>query len=103
MAANQAGFRESGAMGLTAAKDGSTSPMVAVRSAGLSFDSIIGYQADNGRLVSLVDEQYLRALVKIANQRFEINSARIQRFRDHLLKDIRPAKRAVAASTGPLE
>jgi tRNA wybutosine-synthesizing protein 3 len=73
-------------MGLAPSKDGSTSPMIAVRSAGLSFDSIIGYQASDGRLISLVDERYLVTLLRIANQRFQTNTERIGRFRDQLNK-----------------
>ena len=79
-AANQAGFRESGALGLTAAKDGTTCPVVAVRSAGLSFDSIIGFEASDGRIVSLVDEHYLEILFKLGNERFKANKERIGRF-----------------------
>ena len=73
-------------MGLTPSKDGTTSPMVAVRSAGLSFDSIIGYQSMHGGLVSLVDEAYLHVLMRIANQRFQTNTERISRFGDVLNK-----------------
>jgi tRNA wybutosine-synthesizing protein 3 len=60
--------------------------MVAVRSAGLSFDSIIGYQSEDGRLVSLVDEEYLHVLMRIANQRFQTNTERISKFRGLLNK-----------------
>jgi tRNA wybutosine-synthesizing protein 3 len=83
-AASQAGFRESGAVGIAPAKDGSTSPMVAVRSAGFSFDSIVGFQADDGRIVSLVDEGYLHVLLGLSNERFKTNSERIGRFQTHL-------------------
>jgi tRNA wybutosine-synthesizing protein 3 len=60
--------------------------MVAVRSAGYSFDSIIGYQDGEGRNITLVDENYLRTLVDIANERFKINTDRISRFRNALLE-----------------
>jgi tRNA wybutosine-synthesizing protein 3 len=58
--------------------------MVAVRSTGYSFDSIIGYHNDQGRNVPLVDERYLKTLLAIANDRFRINTERIARFRNAL-------------------
>jgi tRNA wybutosine-synthesizing protein 3 len=85
-AALTAGFRESGAVSLGAAKTGESNPMVAVRSAGYSFDSIIGYQDSDGSNVALVDERYLQTLVTIANERFKINVDRITRFRKALLE-----------------
>jgi tRNA wybutosine-synthesizing protein 3 len=59
--------------------------MVAVRSAGYSFDSIIGYQDETGHNIPLVDEKYLRTLVAIANDRFRINVERIARFQNALM------------------
>ncbi|KAF2810003.1 uncharacterized protein BDZ99DRAFT_387710 [Mytilinidion resinicola] len=82
-AANTAAFRESGAMGFTSVQ-GETNPMVAVRSAGFSFDSIIGYQDSSGSNVAFVGEDYLRMMVGLANERFQINSDRILRFRNAL-------------------
>ncbi|QDS70533.1 hypothetical protein FKW77_010335 [Venturia effusa] len=79
-AASSAGFRESGAMGLSPGVDGSLTPMVAVRSTGLGFDSIIGYQHDDGSITSLVPEDYLELLVNTANERFKTNRERIERF-----------------------
>lgn len=64
--------------------------MVAVRSTGYSFDSIIGYQNGHGQNIALVDEKYLRILVDIANDRFRINSERIARFRDKLMEIYHP-------------
>jgi tRNA wybutosine-synthesizing protein 3 len=85
-AALSAGFRESGAMSLSAAKGGDSNPMVAVRSTGYSFDSIIGYQDGSGGNIALVDEKYLQTLLAIANDRFRINTERIARFRKALMK-----------------
>ncbi|KAF2499584.1 hypothetical protein BU16DRAFT_535917 [Lophium mytilinum] len=82
-AANTAAFRESGAMGFNSVQ-GETNPMVAIRSAGFSFDSIIGYQDPSGCNVAFIDEDYLRMMVGLANERFQINSDRILRFRDAL-------------------
>lgn len=80
-AASGAGFRESGAMGLSCSVDGNVTPMVAVRSTGLGFDSIIGYQSADGNINSLVTEEYLELLVNTANERFKTNTERIERFR----------------------
>ncbi|KAF2872980.1 methyltransferase TYW3-domain-containing protein [Massariosphaeria phaeospora] len=89
-AALNAGFRESGAVSLST-KDGDiTNPMVAVRSTGYSFDSIIGYHNDHGQNIALVDENHIRMLVEIANERFKINIDRISRFRSLLLEQYRP-------------
>ncbi|OCK79760.1 hypothetical protein K432DRAFT_435162 [Lepidopterella palustris CBS 459.81] len=85
-AALGAGFRESGAVSLSSCGPAETHhPMVAVRSAGLSFDAIIGYQNPDDSCISMVDEGYLRTLVGLANERFNINTERVQRFRTALL------------------
>ncbi|KZF20936.1 hypothetical protein L228DRAFT_232583 [Xylona heveae TC161] len=87
-AALQAGFRESGAMSLEGAESMSTTPMVAVRSIGLMFDSIIGFATnDDGaeHIRVTVSDEHLRMLVDLANERFRINQERIQRFRTLLL------------------
>ena len=86
-----AGFRESGAVSLGSSKSGEAKPVVAIRSTGYSFDSIIGYQDDEGRNISLVDEGHLITLVCIANERFKINLERIARFRTQLLDSYQPA------------
>lgn len=86
-----AGFRESGAVSLGSSKSGEANPVVAIRSTGYSFDSIIGYQNDEGRNISLIDEGHLRTLVCIANERFKINLERIARFRTQLLDSYQPA------------
>ena len=86
-----AGFRESGAVSLGSSKSGEANPVVAIRSTGYSFDSIIGYQDNEGRNISLVDGEHLRTLVCIANERFKINLERIARFRTQLLGSCQPA------------
>lgn len=85
-AALSAGFRESGAVSLAPSKNGDIHPIAAVRSTGYSFDSIIGYHSNSSQNVALVDEEYLRTLVRIANERFQINTERIARFRTALLQ-----------------
>ena len=94
-AAINAGFRESGVQSLKNLNDGNASPMVAVRTAGLGFESLIGFldegmgdgeESDgSGELLSLVDERYLELLLELANERFAANEDRIERFRDGLV------------------
>jgi len=66
--------------------------MVAIRSGGLAFDSLVGYQK-NGLRTRLVGPEYEGLLVGMANERFGENSKRITKFREAL-------KEAIA---GPLE
>lgn len=94
-----AGFRESGAVSLGSSKNGEANPVVAIRSAGYSFDSIIGYQDDEGRDVSLITEGHLRTLVCIANERFKINLERIARFRTQLLGSYQSASSSTIGSS----
>jgi tRNA wybutosine-synthesizing protein 3 len=100
-AALSAGFRESGAVSLSATKTGESTPMVAVRSTGYSFDSIIGYQDQHSRNVPLVDEIYLRTLLAIANDRFRINMERIARFQNALITAFKPLASLSGASSKP--
>ncbi|KAI9786424.1 MAG: hypothetical protein M1839_006884 [Geoglossum umbratile] len=85
-AALQAGFRESGAINITSNSEGETTPIIAVRSMGLAFDSVIGYLHDSSDsaptspIFSSVGEPYLRSLVAIGNIRFQENTRRIKRF-----------------------
>ncbi|KAJ5699079.1 hypothetical protein N7462_001084 [Penicillium macrosclerotiorum] len=91
-AASASGFRESGLQGLRCL-DSDTSPIVAVRSAGLSFESVIGYCDDNDddqsteapTIHSLVTEEYLELLIAMSDERFAINIERKERFRTMLL------------------
>lgn len=96
-----AGFRESGAVSLGSSKMGEANPVVAIRSTGYSFDSIIGYQDENGHNVSLIDESHLRILVCIANERFKINVERIARFRAQLLGSYQPTSASMSAASRP--
>ncbi|KAH8811398.1 methyltransferase TYW3-domain-containing protein [Xylogone sp. PMI_703] len=90
-AALQAGFRESGAINLTSPSPSSSSgpaainPIVAVRSMGLSLESIIGFHHED-RDICMVPEWQLRNLVEISNQRFVENEKRIERFRELLIR-----------------
>ncbi|KAJ8609573.1 hypothetical protein MRB53_039024 [Persea americana] len=86
-AAQQAGFRESGVSSL------SHTPMVAVRSTGLAFDSIIGVLAcgadEDEHPQAIVNEEYLRFVTSIANARFAVNKSRIDRFQHMLARNNR--------------
>jgi tRNA wybutosine-synthesizing protein 3 len=87
-AALQAGFRESGATNLISAKKEPATPMVAVRSMGLAFESFVGYGHESTTPpICMVSEETLECLVDIANKRFKENTERIDRFR-RLLKNL---------------
>lgn len=59
-------------------------PMVAVRSMGLSFESLIGVVDGSGRARAIVSPEYLEMLVRIGNERFVENSKRIGRLLEAL-------------------
>ncbi|PWY90512.1 hypothetical protein BO94DRAFT_545249 [Aspergillus sclerotioniger CBS 115572] len=93
-AASTSGFRESGLQSLRcleADDNDGPSPIVAVRSAGLSLESVIGYCEENDDdyqepvIHSLVTEEFLEMLVAISNERFSVNCERKERFRANLL------------------
>jgi tRNA wybutosine-synthesizing protein 3 len=67
-------------MNLPTSVNDESSLMVGIRSMGLSFDSIIGYQDLEGQLRSIVDDQYVYNMLSIANDRFKTNTERIRRF-----------------------
>lgn len=78
-----ASFRESGAVSLLPVSPSSSSaalPMVAVRSMGLGFESLLGY--DDGRRVLIVSPGYLDTLMAIGHERFAENTKRIRRFEE---------------------
>lgn len=89
--ASASGFRESGLQSLRCLEgDAGPSPIVAVRSAGLQFESVIGYcdeDADSEEPVirSLVTEEYLAMLIAMSDERFKVNSERRERFRATML------------------
>ena len=96
-AAINAGFRESGVQSLKNLEDTNAFPMVAIRTAGLAFESLIGVilsrtLAENEgeevevHVTKIVSEAYLELLVIIANERFKINAERMRRFEHDLFK-----------------
>lgn len=59
--------------------------MVAVRSMGLSFESLVGVErGEDGVRRTIVSSEYLSMLVRISHERFVENSKRIERFRKAL-------------------
>ncbi|KKK23128.1 hypothetical protein P175DRAFT_0495258 [Aspergillus ochraceoroseus IBT 24754] len=115
-AASSSGFRESGLQSLRCLEtDEGPSPIIAVRSAGLSLESVIGYCDDNDDndnddddgsgteevvIRSLVTEEYLQMLVAISNERFSINMERKERFRTALLSSCFPHSANTAKAKG---
>lgn len=87
-AAINSGFRESGVQSLKNLDDVNAFPMVAVRTSGLAFESLIGCCEDRDdrgeRLKPLVSEHYLGMLLRIGNERFATNRERVARFEDVL-------------------
>ncbi|KAH0491656.1 hypothetical protein TgHK011_003077 [Trichoderma gracile] len=77
----QAGFRESGAINITLPSSEQPTPMVAVRSMGLSLESLVGYQDLDGQRRRIVPAGYFKMLLQISNERFVENTKRIERFR----------------------
>ncbi|KAJ5720018.1 hypothetical protein N7493_006896 [Penicillium malachiteum] len=98
-AASASGFRESGLQGLRCLEgEEGPSPVVAVRSSGLSLESVIGYCDDEDGTVedpvihSLVTEEYLDMLIAMSNERFSVNVERRERFRVGLLDACTPGQ-----------
>ena len=84
-----AGFRESGVQSLKALDDPNASPMVAIRTAGLGFSSVVGmlrHVADREGpcMVPLVSEEYWDFMIQLANERFGANRERIERLTEEL-------------------
>lgn len=87
-AAINAGFRESGVQSLKILDDTNSFPMVAIRTSGLALSSLIGFaitdDEDSYPGQALVDDDYLRILLQLANDRFETNAQRTKRFEENL-------------------
>ena len=96
-AALNAGFRESGIQSLKNLDDLNAFPMVAIRTAGLAFESLVGVVPNHTQddedgdeieehITRIVSEEYLELLISIANERFKINAERIRRFEQDLFE-----------------
>ncbi|KAG9579809.1 hypothetical protein KCU77_g12047, partial [Aureobasidium melanogenum] len=72
--------------------------MVAIRNTDLSFDSVIGYEADDGKLIPMVTEAYMRVMVELCNEKFRVNKERTEAFRKALLGSFKPQQ---VQSSGP--
>lgn len=88
-AAFNSGFRESGVQSLKNLDDPESCPMVAVRTAGLGLEAIIAsvtseVEDSPRRFHCLVSREYIALILKTANERFEANKQRIDKFRDSL-------------------
>lgn len=92
-AAINAGFRESGVQSLKNLDESNAYPMVAIRTAGLAFESLVGLIPNRAQeqedeveehITRVVSEEYLELLVNIANERFKTNGERIRRFEQDL-------------------
>lgn len=64
--------------------------MVAVRTISLAFDSVIGYEGVDGKLIPMVTEAYMRVLVELCNERFHKNKERTEAFREALFESFKP-------------
>jgi tRNA wybutosine-synthesizing protein 3 len=73
--------------------------MVAVRSMGLTLESIVGLQYARAPNCTVTEEN-LEGLVDVANERFKENTKRIERFRE-LLKKLSCEESAMAKRKGP--
>ncbi|EGX96304.1 tRNA wybutosine-synthesizing protein [Cordyceps militaris CM01] len=91
-----AGFRESGAVSLVSGEQQSAQPMVAVRSMGLGFESLLGYADDDEggrrRLRLLVPPGYLDTLMAVGHARFAENVKRIRRFEEAFAEATAPSR-----------
>ncbi|ETI23198.1 hypothetical protein G647_04995 [Cladophialophora carrionii CBS 160.54] len=118
-AAINAGFRESGVQSLRVLdpQEADKGVMVAVRTAGLSFDTVVGYvdeskvEVDEGEgdtaapqhnetVHRIVGEEYLRMCVAVVNQRFGWNEERRERFREELKRAMEREGLASGVATG---
>ncbi|KAK0723872.1 tRNA wybutosine-synthesizing protein, partial [Apiosordaria backusii] len=83
----EAGFRETGALSLLSRHDNNDNdhnPIVAVRSMGLSFESLIGIEDYHRVRKAVVSSGYLNRVVGNSEKLFKENEKRIARFRDAL-------------------
>lgn len=89
-AAYKSGFRESGISSISTDNLRTSTAMVAVRTTSLSFDSVIGYEGADGKLIPMVTEAYMRVLVELCNERFRVNKERTEAFREALFASFGP-------------
>ncbi|KAL2426684.1 hypothetical protein ABEF95_011744 [Exophiala dermatitidis] len=107
-AAINAGFRESGVQSLRVMDDPEHGVMVAVRTAGLAFETVIGVVSEGQETADcqetvhkLVDENYLAVCAGVVNERFRWNDERRERFRAELRKAAVSMSTAAATAAAP--
>lgn len=108
-AAINAGFRESGVQSLRIMDDPEHGVMVAVRTAGLAFETVVGVvgvAADNDvdgdeeqPIHRIVNEDYLGLCAGVVNERFRWNTDRRERFRAELRRGME--REGLAATADP--
>ena len=89
----QGGFRESGAVNLLGTAQESATPMIAIRSMGLGFESLIGVETHETRQCT-VSSDYMQMLIQLANERFVENTKRVERFRSALNEALQATKKS---------
>ena len=89
-AAYQSGFTESGISSISTDNLRTSTAMVAIRTTSLAFDSVIGYEGADGKLIPMVTEAYMRVLVELCNERFQTNKERTEAFRETLFESFKP-------------
>jgi len=108
-AAIESGFRESGVQSLKGLDDEKHGAMVAVRTAGLGFETVVGVGSvglprDGSRtedaMHCIVSEQYLALCAAVVNERFKSNVDRRERFRDELRRAMAPEGRGLESRQG---
>ncbi|KAI4715913.1 hypothetical protein E4T48_07894 [Aureobasidium sp. EXF-10727] len=97
-AALQSGFTESGISSISTDNLRTSTAVVAIRTASLAFDSIIGYEGADGKLIPMVTEAYMRVLVELCNEKFRINEQKTEAFREALFASFKPQQ---VQSSGP--
>lgn len=85
-AAINAGFRESGVQSLRVLADPGSGVMVAIRTAGLAFETVVarvveGTEGEGQEVRRIVSEDYLAMCATVVNERFRWNDARRERLR----------------------
>ncbi|EXJ80560.1 hypothetical protein A1O1_08706 [Capronia coronata CBS 617.96] len=89
-AAINAGFRESGLQSLRIMDDTEHGTMVAVRTAGLAFETVVGVLVEDANaeeaIHTLVGEEYLALCAGVVNERFVWNTERRERFKMEVRK-----------------
>lgn len=64
--------------------------MVSIRNTALAFDSVIGYEADDGKLIPMVTEAYMRIMIEFCNEKFRVNKERTEAFREAIFTSFKP-------------